>query len=441
MSDNHSLCARLQLAESKVAQLEAQIEEQARELYFSTRQAESGARELREVTEAVPVAVLAFNADGLITLANQAAQALLSPPGVRLAGTFLSRCFPAEDERWLEGLIDQPSPAPQEGRCLGYQGDEIPVLRSWSGMPGEGDEGAHGVIVLVDVRERRRLEVDLRQAQKLEAVGRLAAGVAHEINTPAQFVNDSIHFLRDSSQDVTRLLALYRQLAKQAAAGLPVAALCQAAQALEEEIDLAYVIENVPPAFDRAIQGMDRVTAIVRSMKEFAHPDAAGPTSIDLNSCLATVLTLAHSEYKYIAEVTTAFSPLPLVMCRAGEINQVMLNLVVNAAHAIEEKHRGGAGRGHIHLSTQALGEAVKVSIRDDGTGIPPHLLDRIFDPFFTTKAVGKGTGQGLSFVRTMVVEHHGGRVEVETAPGQGTTFHVLLPCAFAGTSAALGVA
>ena len=283
------------------------------------------------------------------------------------------------------------------------------------------------VLIFRDVTEKRQLESELRQAQKLESVGRLAAGVAHEINTPVQFVNDSVHFVRDAFGDLARVLASCEELLRQAPEGErsgPIAELAAAA----EEADLAYLLEHVPKALERSLEGLGRVATIVRSMKEFAHPDQKEMAPADLNHAVWNTLVIARNEYKYVAELETELGELPAVTCLVGEINQVVLNIVVNAAHAIGDVVKGSEKKGRITVTTAVEGEDVLISIADTGGGIPTAIRERIYDPFFTTKEVGKGTGQGLAIARNVVVEKHGGALHFETEPGRGTTFFIRLP-------------
>ncbi len=264
-----------------------------------------------------------------------------------------------------------------------------------------------------EMESRLQAEAELRQAHKLESVGRLAAGVAHEINTPVQFVNDSIHFLRDATTD---LLAVVDKLA----AGT-------AAEQATEEFDLDYLRSRIPKAFDRSLDGLERVATIVRSMKEFAHPDS-DVRPVDLNAALACTLTIASSEYKYVADVVTAFGELPPVSCLPGAVNQVFLNILVNAAHAIGDVVTGTAQRGTITVTTRAEGDYAVIEISDTGAGIPDAIKPRIYDPFFTTKEVGKGTGQGLAIARS-VIDKHQGTIDVASTVGH-TTFTLRLPLA-----------
>jgi signal transduction histidine kinase len=282
--------------------------------------------------------------------------------------------------------------------------------------------------LMQDVTEVRRLERELSAAQKLESIGRLAAGVAHEINTPLQFVTDNVQFVRTSIDDIKPVVAAYRTLQAAAAAGDGVAAAVQAAQAAEQAADLDYLLENAPLAIGDVIGGLQRITTIVRSMKEFAHPDQAQKAFADLNHAITSTLVIAHNEYKYVATLETDLEELPLVMCHLGEINQVVLNLVVNAAHAIGDIVRDTGTLGTITVRTRRIGASVEISIADTGGGIPEAVREKIFDPFFTTKEVGKGTGQGLAIARTVVVKKHQGSLRFESEMGVGTTFYIQLP-------------
>lgn len=278
-----------------------------------------------------------------------------------------------------------------------------------------------------EMRERERMGIELRLAQKLESVGRLAAGLAHEINTPIQYVGDSVHFLRSAFADVSALLESHREavakLAETAQAGQTTAALAQ----LEATSDLEFLRQEVPKAFGRTLEGVDRVATIVRAMKEFAYPDAVEQSPADLNHALATTLMVARSEYKYAANVETNFGDLPPVICNVGELNQVFLNLIVNAAHAIHDSGKDAA-TGTLTISTRVLDGCAEIVVADNGCGIAAGNLDRIFDPFFTTKEVGRGTGQGLAIARSIVTDRHEGRIDVQSTVGSGTRFIVRLP-------------
>ncbi|MFT3694240.1 MAG: ATP-binding protein [Kofleriaceae bacterium] len=278
--------------------------------------------------------------------------------------------------------------------------------------------------VALDITKQMNLELELRQAQKLESVGRLAAGVAHEINTPIQFVNDSVRFLQTAVEDVMVVVGKHQQATQKTLEGAPEMTLARAAVDSEAAVDLPFLQTAMPEAIGRAVNGIDRVAAIVRSIKAFAHPDSHDMTNVDLNQAIQSTLLVATSECKYVADVVTDFAKLPDVICHVGEINQVVLNLVVNAAHAI-----GDAGkRGTITVTTRLVGDSVEISVSDDGAGIPESIRHRVFEPFFTTKDVGKGTGQGLAIAHSVVVDKHHGKLTFESEVGVGTTFVVSLP-------------
>ena len=279
-----------------------------------------------------------------------------------------------------------------------------------------------------EVRARERAELELRQSQKLEAVGRLAAGVAHEINTPLQFVSDSVHFLDEGSTALFDLLGEYRRIFRLAEEGAPAADVAGAVAQAEEDSDVAYLVENVPKSMLRVRDGLTRVANIVRAMKEFAYPDRKEVSPLDVNRAIRGTLTISAHEYKQVADVDLQEGDLPPIECYASEINQVFLNLVVNAAHAVGDVVKDGA-RGRITIRTAAGHDEVVVTIADTGGGIPKEIQSHIFEPFFTTKEVGKGTGQGLAIARS-VVQRHGGTLTFESEVDRGTTFTIRLPTA-----------
>jgi signal transduction histidine kinase len=279
-----------------------------------------------------------------------------------------------------------------------------------------------------EMRARATMELELRQAQKLESVGRLAAGIAHEINTPLQFVGDSVQYARECVGDLGGLLAGYRDLRRAVLDGEPARDLATGLGEREQAIDLPYVLEQLSPALDLALHGVQRVGGIVRSVKQFAYPDRVDMAPADLNLAIQSTITVAAGEYKDVAEISLELGELPHVVCHIGEINQVVLNLIVNAAHAIGDAVRGTTGRGRITIRTRRDGDAVIVAIADTGTGIPEHVRPHIFDAFFTTKEVGRGTGQGLAIARSVVVDKHGGRLTFESAEGTGSEFFIRLP-------------
>lgn len=281
--------------------------------------------------------------------------------------------------------------------------------------------------------ERARIEQELRLAQKLESVGQLAAGIAHEINTPIQFIGDNLRFVAESLGQLEQVYTAMEAL-RTAAAERPEAVELSRAM---EAADLDYARSEMPNAVAQGLEGVDRVATLVRALKEFSHPDVAESVPTDLNQAIRTTLTVARNEYKYVAElVTDLAAELPPTPCHVSEFNQVVLNLVVNAAHAIADV-QAQRGRGTITVTTRRAGPWCEVLIGDTGTGIPEAIRERIFDPFFTTKPVGRGTGQGLYLARSIIVDRHKGELSFTSTVGQGTTFLIRLPLTPAGKEAA----
>ena len=283
------------------------------------------------------------------------------------------------------------------------------------------------LVVAQDVTDKKKLEVDLRHAQKLEAVGGLAAGIAHEINTPIQFIGDNVRFLQDGLAALQALLGQYQQFRQDMS---PIASpeIIEGLKQAEEAADLSYMTEEIPKALAQTLDGVNRVATIVRAMKDFAHPDQNQKAAADLNKALESTLVVARNELKYVAEVETDFGDLPPVICHLGDLNQVFLNLLVNAAHAIADVMKVTGKKGKIRVETRHEDDAVLIAISDTGSGVPEEIRNKIFDPFFTTKDVGKGTGQGLAIARSIVVDKHGGTLTFESEVGQGTTFQIQLP-------------
>ena len=284
--------------------------------------------------------------------------------------------------------------------------------------------------------ELGKTQTMLLQAQKMESIGQLAAGVAHEINTPTQYVRDNVDFIRKSMRVLDEVLDKANA----------VIAAARARGGMEEPIaefdstlvraKFDYVHHQLPEALEQSVEGLDRISKIVGAMKSFSHPSAVEKQPVDLRALVKTTVTVARNEWRYVAALETEFEEdVPLVCCLRDEIGQVLLNLVVNAAPAVADTLVPGAReRGRIVVSLRRFGEdAVDLRVTDDGPGIPEAIRTKVFDPFFTTKAVGKGTGQGLSIAYSTVVGKHKGRIFFETETGGGTTFVVRLPIAAAG--------
>ena len=279
-------------------------------------------------------------------------------------------------------------------------------------------------------KERDLMEAHLRQAQKLEAVGQLAAGIAHEINTPIQYIGDNIRFIEDSFAGLGQLLRDFQQLAAAVQAGSVTPALMATVESSARTADITYLSQEIPLAVEQSLEGLARVTNIVRAMKEFSHPGTHEKIEVDLNRAIEATVTVARNEWKYVADMEMDLAPdLPKVRCLPSEFNQVILNLIVNAAHAIGDVVQKAQGsKGVIKIRTRPDASWVEITIADTGTGIPESIRHRVFDPFFTTKEVGKGTGQGLAIARSVIADKHGGTLTFESEAGRGTTFLIRLP-------------
>ena len=276
----------------------------------------------------------------------------------------------------------------------------------------------------------RATQARLLQAHKLEAIGQLAAGIAHEINTPTQYVTDNVEFLARAFERLKDLVVASQNVVAAMRAGTLTPEVAAAAETAFASSRVDYILQETPKALAQSMEGLSRVAHIVSAMKDFSHPSGGEKSPVDLNESIATTITIATNEWKYVADVETSFDPdMPAVKCLRDEINQVVLNLVVNAAHAIDEVTVGGSkGKGVITVETRCSDGWAEIRVSDTGGGIPDYARNRVFDPFFTTKPVGKGTGQGLAIAYSVVVEKHRGEIGFDTAAGKGTTFVVRLP-------------
>lgn len=288
------------------------------------------------------------------------------------------------------------------------------------------------VAIRRDVTRETDLEKRLLQSQKSQSIGQLAAGIAHEINTPTQYVSDNVNFLGDSFESLAKILGQHRELVEQVRNGEPSNRLdefvSRCAKAIEEE-DIDFLQEEIPLSISQSADGLSRIAKIVLAMKEFSCPETDEKVPADLNQAIRSTVQVCANEWKYVADLEVELEAgLPLVPCFIGELNQVILNMVVNSAHAIAQSNPGGAEKGIIRIETKSRINHVLVIISDSGCGIAPEIIDKVFDPFFTTKDVGKGIGQGLSMAYSTIVDIHSGSIEVESEPGEGTAFQIRLP-------------
>lgn len=391
---------------------------------------ERSEKSFRLLFSAIPHAIFACDVETLeIVEVNDAACRTYGYSPEEFHRMRLTDIYPPADRARLQRTVQELAPAQP------WRGFRKHIARDGSVLDVEVADhflelhGRPAVLVTAqDMREQKRLEIELQHAQRLEAVGQLAAGIAHEINTPIQYVGDNLRFLSDAFRERQNVLGSYARLIAAAASGEVPAGIIEEIRTAQRQTDAEYLEREIPRALEQSLDGVDRVATIMRAMKSFAHPGSQEKKPADLNKALSDALIVARNELKYVAEVETDFGDLPPVWCHIGDLNQVFLNLLVNAAHAIDDLVKTAGGRGKICVRTRyEKGEAV-VSISDSGCGIPAEIQGRIFDPFFTTKEVGRGTGQGLAIARNIVVEKHGGRITFEPNFPQGTTFVVCLP-------------
>jgi len=393
----------------------------------------------RMVLDSAGEGIVGLDRDGNVVFANPVAEQLLGRTSNEMVGLSLHRLTHHSRQNstaysWYDCPVCRTL---SEGTI--YREDSEVFWRSdgksfpveYVATPMREEGGIVGaVLTFQDITQRRNLEGQLVQAQKLESIGQLAAGIAHEINTPTQFIGDNLRFLEEAFRDLAPVLADLRRGECRAASSSAAAG--ASGETPPTDIDsVQYLIEEIPRAVSQSLEGVERVAKIVRSMKDFSHPGNDEMQSVDLNRAIESTLTVCRNEWKYVADVTTDFDPdLPPVVCLPGECNQVFLNLIINASHAIGEALKERAsGKGTITVSTKGVGKWVEIRIADTGTGIPAEARTKVFDPFFTTKEVGRGTGQGLAIARSVIVDKHGGSLTFETEIGRGTTFIVRLPC------------
>lgn len=372
---------------------------------------------------------LVCDRDGILTYASSASVDILGAQDVSLTGRPVAELVHPQDREAFAGWIGDGGLEGQLLECRVTPTGSGPRWVEVSCTDLTADPAVAGMVLhLRDVSERRHLEGELRHAQKLESVGQLAAGVAHEINTPIQFISNNLIFIAESVAPMNALLEEYRQAMSDTDGPVDWAARRQAFAERETEIDLEFLREELPLAADQALEGAERVAKIVRAMKAFAHPGGEQKGFADLNEAIRNTLIMATSEIKLVADVVLSLGQIPPVWCNLGDVNQAVLNLVVNAAHAIGEAAGTGRGRGTLTVRTHADEAGIVVEIQDTGNGIPPEIAGRVFEHFFTTKPVGVGTGQGLALAYTLIHDRHGGTLTFVSEPGAGTTFTIRLP-------------
>jgi PAS domain S-box-containing protein len=376
---------------------------------------------LRTMIDLIPAFIYAKDAHSRFTASNKLVANRMGVEPEELLGKTDFDFFPREmaekffaDEQALlksgKALIDHEEIAYDKTRGMNrvILTSKVPLHDADGNLTGVVGTG-------FDITDRKAAEERMASSDRLESIGRLAAGVAHEINTPIQYLSDSVSFIRDGVRELLEYIDALR-------ASMP--------QSPAPDDNVEDLRKEMPPALTLVADGLTRIAEIVRSMKDFAHADQSQMSPVDLNRAIASTLVIARSEYKPVAEVETNFGDVPPVTCHAGQINQVVLNIVVNAAHAIADKVQRTGAVGKITVSTCVENEHAVIAIGDTGTGIAEAIRARVFDPFFTTKEVGRGSGQGLSIARNVIVKGHGGELDFTTEIGKGSTFYIRLPIA-----------
>lgn len=384
--------------------------------------------------QSIPSILIGLDGEGRISRWNESATEVFHLSSEQVRGLPIDNCgikwlhpeMNIELWRWLHTEVV-------------YRCDDLPYelggMRRYIGLNvrpiyGDKQRGPRFIVTGADVTDRKNLEVQLQQAQKLQAIGQLAAGIAHEINTPTQYVGDNIKFLKESWNGIANLLQVGRSIREQAETGGVAKELMCDFDRRDAECDAEYLLQEVPKAIEQLLDGLQRVAKIVKAMKDFSHPGSQEKRAVDINKAIESTVAVAGHEWKYVATVHTDLQQdLPLVPCLIGEFNQVILNLIINAAHAIASAAAEGLReKGTITIGSRRKDPWVEISVADTGTGIPEDFRSRIFEPFFTTKPVGQGTGQGLALAHSVIVQRHQGQIWFETDVGRGTTFFVRLP-------------
>jgi PAS domain S-box-containing protein len=372
--------------------------------------------------------VLMVDVNGHILFANRSAHRLLGRDADMVVGHELNDVFQFVRDGVPVGFengpilrtieTDEPF-ADDDAVFVLFDGHRLNVGFAVTPLKNEGRQSS-AVISFRSIETLKAAQREALQSSRLASVGQLAAGIAHEINTPIQYVGDNLRFIDTGLGSVARALEGLKSLLAQTEQGESADRLCA-------EQDLDYLLEELPMAAIQSLEGVDHVAHIVRSMKEFSHPGTTAKVAVDINRAIESTVTVCRNEWKHVAILTTDLDPrLPPVVCFPAEVNQVLLNLIVNAAHAIDSSK--SAGLGTIRIATRLAGPFVEIRVGDSGPGVPKPIRGRIFDPFFTTKEVGRGTGQGLSICLDVVLNKHGGKLFLDEAEAGGATFVVLLP-------------
>ena len=393
--------------------------------------AEQKVSQLAAIVECADAAIVSTDLLGQVLTWNGGAERIYGYAAGEMLGQSIATIIPTDRLEEFAGMMEKLKQGQTvdhaETKRLTKSGTAIDVLVTISPIRDHKGSVLGTAGIAWDVTPIKRLETQLAQAQKLESIGQLASGIAHEINTPIQYIGDNARFLEDAFRDLVSFAELRRDGDISGSESLPPDRGITP-QMIEEGV-LDYLRGEIPKSIGQLIEGVDQVARIVRAMKEFSHPGPVEKMPVDINRSIESTIVVSRNEWKYVADVTTDLWPdLPPVPCVAGELNQAVLNLIVNAAHAIADVVKDSGRKGTIRISTHQLDSAVEIRISDTGGGIPPAIQTKIFDPFFTTKPVGKGSGQGLAIAHSVIVQKHKGVLTFQSEAGHGTTFIIQLP-------------
>lgn len=393
--------------------------------------------ENQQLLAAIKSILIVVNALGIVTFWNESAVNILEMDSDQVLGKRLDELNIAWDASILYYKIEECKISQQNVRMddifVQYPDHEERIIGFTVTPLTDINSGGLGALLLgSDVTKRRGMEQQLAQVQKLEAIGQLAAGIAHEINTPTQFVNSNLVFLNSRFEILKKLILLHTELKETLRAGesrlTPELANRVRTQVSQNELD--YVLREFPKAMEQSLEGTERISHIVQAMREFSHPGGGHKIPTDINHALLSTIEVTRNAWKNVADLDLNLNPnLPLVDCLPAELNQSFLNILVNAVDAIREVvGEDPVEKGKIRIETLLEEPWVEIRISDTGCGIPEKIINRIFDPFFTTKEIGKGTGQGLTISRNIIVKIHKGEITCQSKPGIGTTFIIRLP-------------
>ena len=411
--------------------LEQRVHERTEELSWSNTELQKSETKFKDLFDNAPVAYHELDTQGCFRRVNHTEELMLGYTEAELIGRHPAEIIVEKTSRdaTTAKLSGKLPLHPVERTFIHKDGSFISVLNE-DRLIFDRNGVVTGIrSTLQNITERKLLEEKLQRGQKLESIGQLAAGIAHEINTPTQYVGDNVRFLKDSFLDFSTVLEKTGQMLESCRTNNINPELVAEVEKTIEQADIEYLMEEIPKSFVQALDGIGRISKIVQSMKDFAHPGSTDKRAADLNKSIESTITVASNEWKYVAEIVTDYDKtLPLVPCLIGEFNQVVLNMIVNAAHAISDVNGESGAKGTISISTRHKDDWAEIRISDTGAGIPEDIRKKIFDPFFTTKEVGKGTGQGLAISHTVIVDKHKGLIDVESEVGTGTTFIICLP-------------